>query len=59
MNSRKTTMLERIDHSTGVKAVEGLGKSAMEKASTGGRAMLLFVDTCYQLPLNHHLQYLH
>ncbi len=51
MNSRKTTMLERLDHSTGVKAVENIGKSAMGSASIGGRAMLLFVDTCYQLPL--------
>ncbi len=51
MNPRKTTMLERLDHSTGVKAVEGLGKSAMDKASVGGRGMLLFIDTCYQLPL--------
>ena len=48
--SRKTTILERIDHSTGVKAVEGFGRSAMERASLGGRAVLLFIDTLYQLP---------
>lgn len=48
--NRKTTILERIDHSTGVKAVEGFGRSAMERASVGGRAVLLFIDTLYQLP---------
>ena len=48
--SRKTTILERIDHSTGVKAVEGFGRSAMDRASLGGRAVLLFIDTLYQLP---------
>lgn len=48
--NRKTTILDRIDHSTGVKAVEGVGRAAMDRASLGGRAVLLFIDTLYQLP---------
>jgi phospholipid/cholesterol/gamma-HCH transport system permease protein len=47
--SRKTTIFDRMDHSTGVKAIEGVGKAAMQRATLGGRAVLLFVDTCYQL----------
>ena len=47
--SRKTTIFERMDHSTGVKAIEGVGKAAMQRATLGGRAVLLFLDTCYQL----------
>ncbi len=48
--SRKTTLFDRMDHSTGVKAVESVGRAAMERASLGGRALLLFIDTVYQLP---------
>ena len=47
--NRKTTIFERMDHSTGVKAIEGVGKEAMQRATLGGRAVLLFIDTCYQL----------
>ena len=47
--SRKTTIFLRMDHATGVKAIEGVGKAAMQRATLGGRAVLLFIDTCYQL----------
>lgn len=48
--SRKTTVFDRVDHSTSVRAVEGVGRAAMDRASLGGRALLLFVEACQQLP---------
>ena len=50
MSNRKTTILDRMDPSTGVRAIEGVGRAAMDRATVGGRAVLLFVDACYQLP---------
>ncbi len=51
MNQRKTTILDRMDHSSGVRAIEGVGRSAMGRMTLAGRAVLLFVEACYQLPL--------
>ena len=48
--NRKTTILDRVDHATGVRAIESVGRTAIDKASLGGRAVLLFCDTCAQLP---------
>lgn len=49
--NRKTTILDRMEHTSGVRAVEDVGRTAMQQATIGGRTVLLFVDTCYQLPL--------
>ncbi len=48
--NRKTTMLERYDRSTSVKAVEQVGASAISSIQIAGRAILLFLDACACLP---------
>jgi phospholipid/cholesterol/gamma-HCH transport system permease protein len=48
--NRKTTIFQRVEHGTGAKVVESFGRSAMQRASVGGRAVLLFLDSIHQLP---------
>lgn len=48
--NRKTTILERYDRSTSVKAVEQVGASAISSIQVAGRALLLFLDACASLP---------
>jgi phospholipid/cholesterol/gamma-HCH transport system permease protein len=48
--NRKTTILERYDRSTSVKAVERIGASAIGHIQVAGRAVLLFLDACAHLP---------
>jgi phospholipid/cholesterol/gamma-HCH transport system permease protein len=51
MNRRSShTVFDRIEHGTGARAVEGLGREVTQRASIAGRALLLFFDTCSQIP---------
>ncbi len=48
---RSSTVFDRLERVTSVRAIEELGRSVVQQASTGGRALLLFFDACACLPL--------